>query len=240
VQPASGQGPRGPSQLALFTSHWLARLGLGLVLTAIVLWSCLLSASLRHGQDNPYIGVAMSLVLVVLLLGLLLTPVGLYLGRRRLKQHLVASLTDGRVVWRRFLIFLAVTTLLNLVIASKATLRVAHAMESKQFCGSCHVMTPESRAFDQGPHAGLLCVDCHVGEGALGLIESKLQGARQLLAVLTDDVPVPIHGAIESGRMVPSAETCEGCHWKARPAQANLKSSGPTPRTRPTPRRRPC
>jgi hypothetical protein len=84
-------------------------------------------------------------------------------------------------------------------------------------------MTPEARAFDQGPHAGILCVDCHVGDGAAGFLESKLQGARQLLAVLTDSVREPIAGAIEAGRMVPSAETCERCHWRGQPAKARLK-----------------
>jgi hypothetical protein len=84
-------------------------------------------------------------------------------------------------------------------------------------------MTPEGRAFDQGAHAGILCVDCHVGEGAIGLVQSKLQGSRQLLSVLTGSVEMPIQGAIEAGHMVPSEQTCEGCHWKARPAAASLR-----------------
>src|SRR5262249_52311986 len=94
---------------------------------------------------------------------------------------------------------------------------------TKQFCGSCHVMTPEARAFDQGPHAGILCVDCHVGEGARGYLQSKIQGTRQLVSVLTDTVKKPIESAIESGKMVPSAEPREGCHWKEQPANARLK-----------------
>src|SRR5262249_4133534 len=95
--------------------------------------------------------------------------------------------------------------------------------ESRQFCVSCHAMTPEQRAFDQGPHAGILCVDCHVGEGAKGFIQSKIQGTKQLISVLTDTVPKPIEGAIESGLMIPSNETCEQCHWKQMPAKASLK-----------------
>jgi hypothetical protein len=116
-----------------------------------------------------------------------------------------------------------VVSLVNVAIASQVTLRVVHGMESRQFCGSCHVMTPESRAFDQGPHASILCVDCHVGDGTMGYIKSKVQGTRQLYAVLTDTVPRPIEGAISAGKMVPSAETCEGCHWKQQPANATLK-----------------
>ncbi len=217
---ASGRSVPG---IALFASHWLALLGLGLVITAIVLWACLLPAHLRSGQDNPYIGLATFLVGGVLLLGLILVPIGLLLGRRRLARRLAASLQDKRTPWSRFLVFLVVTSAINVVIASQMSLRVVHGMESRQFCASCHVMTPEARAFDQGPHAGILCVDCHVGEGAAGFLKSKLQGTHQLYMVLTGKVQKPIASAIEAGRMVPSAETCESCHWKSQPAAARVK-----------------
>jgi nitrate/TMAO reductase-like tetraheme cytochrome c subunit len=98
-----------------------------------------------------------------------------------------------------------------------------HYMESPQFCLSCHVHEPHARTFDQGPHAAILCVDCHVGDGTLGLIESKIQGTQQLWSILTDSVHVPIETAIERGRMIPSAQTCEDCHWKEQPAKASLK-----------------
>jgi nitrate/TMAO reductase-like tetraheme cytochrome c subunit len=209
--------------IAVFTSHWLAMFGLGLVLTAIVMWGFLVPAELRGGQENPYIGLAMFAVGGILLVGLVLTPIGLFLGRRRLKQRIEVSRHDGKLAWRRLFVFLGVTSLVNVVIASQMTMRALHGMESKQFCGSCHVMTPEASAFPHGPHAGIRCVDCHVGDGAKGFIKSKIQGTHQLLLVLTDRVPKPIATAIESGLMVPSAETCEACHWKDRPATAKLK-----------------
>jgi hypothetical protein len=213
--------PRHPV-LAVFTSHWLAMVGVGLILTGIVVWTCLLPIHLRRGEENPYVGVATSAAAGIVVLGALLAPIGLFLGRRRLASR-IASVHDRRIAWRRLVVFLLVTTVFNLLIASQATVRVAHAMESRQFCGSCHVMTPESRAFPQGPHAAILCVDCHVGDGAMGLIRSKWQGTQQLVSVLTDTVHKPIEGAIETGRMVPSAETCEGCHSKEQPANANLE-----------------
>jgi hypothetical protein len=209
--------------VAVFTSHWLAMLGLGLVLTAIVTWGFLIPSELRGGEENPYIGIAIFVAGGVLLVGLALTPIGLYLGRQRLKRRLVTSLQDGRLAWRRLFVFLLVVSLVNVVIASQMTLRAVHTMETKAFCGSCHVMTPETRAFPHGPHAGILCVDCHVGDGAQGFVKSKLQGAHQLLMLVRGTVPKPIKTAIESGRMVPSAETCESCHWKSRPASAKLK-----------------
>jgi hypothetical protein len=66
--------------MAVFTSHWLAMFGLGLVLTAIVAWLCLLPAQLRYGEDNPYIGLATVAVGGVLVLGAVLAPFGLLLG----------------------------------------------------------------------------------------------------------------------------------------------------------------
>src|SRR5262245_3796716 len=101
--------------------------GLGLVLTAIVLWTCLLPVQLRHGQDNPYVGVATTIVGGVLFLGLVLTPIGLHLGRRRVERSLAAL--DSRRTWFRLLAFLLVTTAFNLVIASQMTVRAAHVME---------------------------------------------------------------------------------------------------------------
>jgi nitrate/TMAO reductase-like tetraheme cytochrome c subunit len=207
--------------IAVFTSHWLAMLGLGLVLTAIVLWSCLLTMRLRQGQDNPYIGLATLAVGGVLVLGAIAAPIGLYFGRRRLREKLVV--VDRKAAWSRLIAFLLVVSLFNLVVVSQSAVRAVHTMETRQFCGSCHVMKPESRAFDQGPHAGILCVDCHVGEGTQGYIESKIGGTRQLISVLSDSVEKPIASAIESGRMIPSAETCEECHWKAQPAKAKLR-----------------
>ncbi len=220
-QAAGSPVPRRPI-IAVFTSHWLAMVGLGLVLTSIVMWACLLPAQLRHGEDHPYIGVATTLVGGLLLLGLLLTPLGLHLGRRRVEDRL-AALQSVKRAWIRLVVFVLLISVFNLAIASQLTLRAVHTMESRQFCASCHVMTPESRAFEGGPHAGILCVDCHVGDGAKGLVQSKLQGTRQLISVLTDSVHMPIEGAIETGKMIPSAETCEGCHWRDQPASAKLK-----------------
>jgi hypothetical protein len=209
--------------IAVFTSHWLAMTGLTLLLTSIVLWVCLIPVQLRHGNENPYIGLATMLVGGMFAVGLVLTPVGLHLGRRRVEQRLAAQIGDRSRAWRRFLVFLAFVSLLNLAIASQLTFRAVHSMESRQFCSSCHVMTPEARAFEIGPHASLLCVDCHVGNGALGFVKSKLQGTKQLWRVITDTVPKPIEGAISAGLMIPSAETCEECHWKQQPAKATLR-----------------
>ena len=219
---ADAPSPKRPL-LTVFTSHWAAMTGFGIVMTAIIAWACLLPATLKHGQDNPYLGLATTAVGALLVFGLVLTPLGLYLGRRRLRQRLSTALGDNGTVWRRFLIFLGITSALNLLIVSQLATKALHTMETRQFCGSCHVMTPQARAFEKGPHASILCVECHVGNGALGLVKSKLQGTKQLWCVITDTVPKPIATAIEAGLMVPAAETCEECHWRQQPAAARIK-----------------
>jgi len=208
----------------LVTAHWLAQVGLGLVLTAIVTWLFLLVVHLRGGQENPYIGIALfGAVPLVLLAGVILTPIGLWRGRKRLRERVAGEPeTDRRIALRRLAVFFAATAIVNLAIGTQVTYRAVHHMESRQFCGSCHVMEPEFTAFSPGPHAGLRCVDCHVGEGAEGWIESKLQGTRQLWHVLTDSVPQPIPAGISTGRMVSSSETCESCHWKERLGAVHL------------------
>lgn len=209
--------------LALATSHWVAMLGMGLVLTALATMAFLAPVKLRHGEENPYIGLASIVVPLVLLVGVVITPLGLWLGRARLRQRMQEHVFDRRGAVRKLLLFFAVTALINVGIGTQVTYRAVHHMESRGFCGSCHVMAPESAAFEAAPHAGLLCVDCHVGSGAEGWIHSKIQGTRQLLQVLTDRVPRPIHSAIAAGRMVTSSETCEQCHWKAKPVGARVR-----------------
>jgi nitrate/TMAO reductase-like tetraheme cytochrome c subunit len=207
--------------LALFTSHWLAMVGFALVLTGIVLWLFLLTVHLRHGADNPYIGVAVVIAGGVLALGAALTPIGLWFGRRRMRQQLATI--DRKAAWGRLLLFFVVTAAINVAILSQSATLAVHHLESNQFCTSCHVHLPEQRAFGQGPHAGVTCVDCHVGDGTLGFVQSKLQGTQQLWSMITNTVHMPVETAIERDRMVPSAQTCEDCHWKEMPVKATVK-----------------
>lgn len=208
--------------LALTNSHWLAQVGLGLALTAMVSWVFLIPTG--FGQDNPYIGTVVFVAIpLVLLAGVVLTPLGLWLGRRKQEVQLAVSDADRRVGMRRLAGFIGISALINLAIGTQVTYRSVHHMESREFCGSCHVMTPESRAFESGSHASLKCVDCHVADGAAGWIESKRQGTRQLYEVLTETVPVPIPSGIESGHMVAAAKTCEQCHWKEKLGATRLR-----------------
>jgi len=205
---------RRPVIVAL-TSHWLALLGLGLVLTAMISWLFVLPMQIRGRADNPYIGiVAFMIIPIVFFAGLALVPVGVFLGKRRIQKRLETEAIDRRLAVRQFITFLCVTGLVNVVIGTQLTYRAVDYMETVQFCGqTCHVMKPEFMSQKVSDHARVACVDCHVGEGATGWVESKVAGTRQLFEVALNDAPRPIPPALEANRLVPAKETCETCHW---------------------------
>ena len=217
--------PRKRPLLVMMTSHWLSMLGLFLVITALVSWLVILPIQGRGGP-NPYIGIVVFVVVPILFVaGLLLVPLGIYLARRRIHDSLGGEATiEPGVAWRRLGLFFGVTALVNALVVSLVTYRAVHQMETVQFCGqTCHVMTPQAKAHPVSAHARLACVECHVGEGARGWVESKAAGTRQLFEVAFDSYPRPVPSPLASGRLVPTRETCEHCHNPEQFAPARLR-----------------
>ena len=72
-------------------------------------------------------------------------------------------------------------------------------------------MNPEWTTYQASPHAHVACVECHVGEGVGALVDSKLNGAWQMVSATFDlyerPIPTPVH------QLRPARETCEKCHW---------------------------
>jgi hypothetical protein len=202
------------SALEVLTSHWLTMLGAALVTTAAFSWLLVLPMQLRGHASNPYIGLLVFIAIpVIFCLGLAVIPVGVYLGRRRIREG-VAIAADRRVSLRRLTIFLGATTAANLVIATQGTYRAVEHMETVQFCGqSCHVMQPEFVSHNDAPHDRVACVECHVGPGASGWVRSKMAGVRQLKDVVFNTYARPIASALENDRLIPASQTCENCHW---------------------------
>ena len=133
--------------------------------------------------------------------------------RRRLLQRV----TDRPAAWRRAGVFFAVMTMANIVIGSQVSYRAVEHMETVQFCGqSCHVMKPEFTAHLLAPHQAVACASCHIVPGATGWLQAKMSGTRQLMAVTFNSFPRPIESAMESNRLVPSADTCEQCHAREK------------------------
>jgi hypothetical protein len=172
---------------------------------------------------NPYLGIIFFIVLPsIFVLGLAVIPLGIWLERRRRMRGLPPSLlqwprVDLNDVRTRGAVFtVAVLTPVNLIIVGVATYKGVEAMDSVGFCGQvCHeVMEPEYTAYQNGPHARVACVACHIGPGADWFVRSKLSGVRQVFAVAFNTHSRPIQSPVHDLR--PARETCEQCHWPAK------------------------
>jgi NapC/NirT cytochrome c family, N-terminal region len=197
----------------------------GMVLTTVsaVVFLVVFLADLFGMHTNPYIGIVFFLILPgIFVFGLLLIPLGAWIERRRRAAGSQPSalkwpridLNDPRQ--RLIAITIFVLTMANIVIVSLASYRGVEYMDSVEFCGQvCHtVMKPEATAHQDGPHARVTCVQCHIGSGATWFAKSKLSGARQLLAVSFRTYSRPIPSPVENLR--PARDTCEQCHWPAK------------------------
>ena len=199
----------------VLTRHWLSLAGVALVTTAGISWLFVLPLSLRGHVNNPYLGIVFFLILpVIFFTGLLLIPIGIYLAKRRIRQGWEETATDRKAVLRRLAWFFAVITFANILIGTQVTYRAVEHMETPVFCGgTCHTMSPEFSAYTNSPHSSVECVGCHVAPGAVGWLNSKTSGVRQLVHTVLNTAPKPISAGLATGRLVPSAGTCENCHW---------------------------
>jgi len=115
-------------------------------------------------------------------------------------------------------------TVLNFVFLAVASTKMIHFMDQPRFCGTaCHeVMGPEWATYQDSPHARVKCVECHVGEGADALLDSKLNGLWQIISATFDlyerPIPTPVH------QLRPARETCEKCHWPEKFYGSKIKT----------------
>lgn len=83
--------------------------------------------------------------------------------------------------------------------------------ESSAFCGTtCHTMDPQFKRYEHSSHANVECVDCHVGSGFNFYVKSKIEGLRQVYALITNTYSRPIKSPVHNLR--PAREICETCH----------------------------
>jgi hypothetical protein len=208
--------------LVYLANNWISLIGVVIVTTATVFWLFLLPTTLRGEVAHPYIGLLIFLLLpAVFILGLILIPVGIAYRRHR---DSAAGRTEGSfppVNWqnpgfRRLVMFVGVTTFLNLVIASQLAYSAVNYMDSTTFCGlACHkVMSPEYTSHESSSHAQVDCATCHIGPGATSFVRSKLAGTGQLFALVLNDYPRPIPSPVANLRS--AREICEQCHWPQR------------------------
>jgi len=96
--------------------------------------------------------------------------------------------------------------------------------ETADFCGRCHTMDPELKAYHLSSHRDVDCGECHVEPGIVGWLKSKIAGTRQLVGVVTGNYPTPIeppdHQALPSAK-----DTCEKCHSLNDRSFASLRTT---------------
>ena len=65
-----------------------------------------------------------------------LIPIGIYLGKRKIREGLAEKTFDRKTALRRVAWFFGTTTLLNILIGTQVTYRAVKHMETPQFCGA--------------------------------------------------------------------------------------------------------
>jgi hypothetical protein len=215
------------------TSSLVGALGVALVNAAFFIFLVVEGLRLVGVLKSAYVGMISYLVLPpVFVLGLLLIPVGWWLHVRRSPHSwrtlLTADFGDELVAPRgsgsRLFALVATLTVVNLAFLGGGSARMLQFMEEPEFCGTaCHsVMSPEWATYQDSPHARVRCVECHVGEGAEALIDSKVNGLWQLVSVTFDlyerPIPTPVH------QLRPARETCEHCHWPDKVTGDRIKT----------------
>jgi NapC/NirT cytochrome c family, N-terminal region len=203
------------------SNNWISLIGVVVVTTATVFWLFLLPFTLRGEVTHPYIGILVFLLLpMVFIGGLVLIPLGIAYRRYRNRVSGKVQSNFPPLNWenhdfRRLLVFVAVTTVLNLVITSQLAYSAVGFIDSTTFCGlACHrIMNPEYTSHQDRAHAQVECAACHIGPGATSFVRSKMAGTGQLFAMMFDYYPRPI----PPPKNLPSArQTCEQCHWPQR------------------------
>jgi hypothetical protein len=189
--------------LGYLTQNRISQAGVVLATSAAIFWLFMWTA----GDSNPYLGIlTLGVIPFLLFFGLLLIPFGLWRQRR---SGVAAAPPDPR----KLLGFLALTTAVNLVIASQTGYRAVEYMDSVSFCGqACHAaMQPEFVAYGNSPHSHVACVKCHIGAGTKGLVKAKMNGLRQAIGFLSGSYHRPIPPP-HPAELPAEKETCEGCH----------------------------
>ena len=162
----------------------------------------------------------------------------MFLARRRVRARFQTEVMDRSAAYKRLAVVLGVTTAVNAVVGTQLTYRAVEHMETAQFCGSCHVMTPEFKSHENMPHAQITCVQCHVTPG-VGGGWSKMAGTRQLMEVVFNTISGRF-SALETNRRYRRTRPARSSATGGAAGAVACASSPSSRRTRRTRRRRRC
>ncbi|HOP97948.1 MAG TPA: NapC/NirT family cytochrome c [Verrucomicrobiota bacterium] len=197
--------------------NWISLAGMVLAIASLFSFLLLCVIDSMAHFSNPYVGILTYIVAPgFFIAGMVLTGLGMWFASRRLARTraLPALRIDlSRARDRKILGFFILGSILFLLISAIGSYQTYHFTESVQFCGEvCHtVMEPEMVTYQNGPHARVSCVECHIGPGATWFVKSKLSGAYQVYATAVNKYPRPVPTPIKNLR--PAQDTCEQCHW---------------------------
>lgn len=204
--------------------NWISYAGAALAILAFISFIFLLVFhALGGGINAPYGGLVIFIfVPAFLVLGLLLIPIGMFFEWLRWKRHKPPSIGAFPIFnmnishTRNVVGMFGMVTLVIVFFSVYGSYESYQDTESVAFCGTvCHsTMQPEFVSHTISDHARVRCVDCHIGPGAQGFVQSKLQGLVQLRDIVTRSVPKPIPLPLRVLR--PVRASCEGCHWPAK------------------------
>ncbi len=200
----------------------IGKWGVVLTTSSFITFLILEAARLLGIFTNAYLGLITYLLFPALfVVGLVMIPFGWRQQLRAtgkttkelLSGQFEAKETAGHFLGSPLFQRIALFSLINVLFLVLAASQMLGFMDEAEFCGTaCHsVMHPEWLSYQESPHARVKCVECHVGEGAGALLESKLNGAYQMLSITLKlyekPIPTPVHN------LRPARETCEKCHW---------------------------
>ncbi|MCK4856631.1 MAG: NapC/NirT family cytochrome c [candidate division Zixibacteria bacterium] len=213
--------------------NWYSRLGVILATSSFVTLVVLELARILGIITSSLTGLVTYLLFPSLfIIGLILIPIGWYKLKKQtgkttkqlLDEHFDRECLSTGLFGSKLFVTIGTLAVLNILFMSTISFRMLSFMDEPVFCGTaCHsVMNPEWTTYQQSPHARVRCVDCHVGEGADALVDSKLNGIWQLISVtfnlLERPIPTPVH------QLRPARETCEKCHWPEKFYGSKLKT----------------
>ena len=200
-------------------NNWISAIGGVIALGALFSFALLVWIDFTQDNGNPYLGIFTYIVAPgFLIVGLGLAFFGAWAQRRWSIKH-AATMPDkwrldfANPVQRRRLTLFGIGATGFIMLSAFGSYQTYHYSESVQFCGEvCHqAMNPEFVAHQRSAHARISCAECHVGHGAVGFVQAKLNGTRQLVGYLLDDYARPIPAP---ARNMPLAQdVCMKCHW---------------------------
>lgn len=215
------ESPSAPTPL-LARSHfnnWISAIGAVIATGALFSFALLVWIDFTRDNSNPYLGIFTYIVAPgFLITGLALIFFGAWAQRRWAIKHAATQPDRWRLDFtnptqRRRLVFFGLGAVGFIMLSAFGSYQTYHYSESVQFCGEvCHkAMNPEFVAHKGSAHARVTCAECHVGSGATGFVQAKLNGTRQLITYTLDSYHRPIAAPFPT--MPPAQDVCLKCHW---------------------------